>query len=89
MVIVLKIHYYFWQKFTLIRPFAAKHEHSCYCHIKQAWVITHNETNGKKKPLKKGKCYIGIVAMETAMCIRLKEGATDDSDLWAYACQMS
>lgn len=83
MVIHPKIHYYFWQKSTLIRPteHVAEHEYSCYCHIKQACVIIRNE-----KKLK--KCYTRFVAMEIGMCIRHIDSATDEIELWACDHQM-
>lgn len=78
MVIQPKIHYYFWQKLTLIRSFLAKHEYSCYCHIKQVYVVIQK----LKKLFKKGKCYIGFVTMETGMCIRHREC------YWWLSCEL-
>lgn len=83
MVIQPEIHYYFWQKLTLIRSFVAGHEYSCYCHIKQVYVMIQK----LKKPFKKGKCYIGFVAMETGMCIRHTQRELLMTELWARTCQ--
>lgn len=51
-IIQAKIHYYFWPKLTLIRSteHAAEHEYSCYCHIKQAYVIIQNEKKKAQYP---------------------------------------
>lgn len=35
----------------------------------------------KEASLRKGKCYIGFIAMETGMCIRRIDSADDDFEL--------
>lgn len=76
---------------TLIRSteHAAEHEYSCYCHIKQAYVIIQNE---KKKPniqnLIKRQYCTRLFAMKTGMCIRCIDSATDEVELWVCVCQM-